>query len=133
MSRVLIIPTLLLLLIGGLWYTLSLGPTGAKGRKTIVYCTSDAIRTLGVGEMSWMNDITAAMRLWEGLVAYNPKNLKAVLGVAESWEITPDGKTYTFHLRANAKWSNGEPVTADDFIFAWKRVLTPSTGADYIG
>jgi oligopeptide transport system substrate-binding protein len=54
-----------------------------------------------------------------------------VPGVAESWEISPDGLVYTFHLRANARWSNGEPVTASDFIASFRRMLTPSFGADY--
>src|SRR5690606_9324637 len=45
--------------------------------------------------------------------------------IAENWDVSEDGKTYTFHIRENAKWSNGDDVTAGDFVFAWKRALDP--------
>jgi oligopeptide transport system substrate-binding protein len=51
--------------------------------------------------------------------------------VAERWDISADGLSYTFYLRGNAKWSNGDPVTANDFIGSWRRILTPSLGSDY--
>lgn len=71
-----------------------------------------------------------ANALFEGLCSYNEQG-KAVPGVAESWEVSPDGRTYTFHLRADARWSDGEPVTARDFVESWKRTLTPETGSQY--
>lgn len=52
-------------------------------------------------------------------------------GVAEKWDVTEDGLTYTFHLRNTAKWSNGEPVTAHDFVYAWQRAVNPATGGEY--
>lgn len=52
-------------------------------------------------------------------------------GVAKSWDISPDGLTYTFRLRDDAKWSNGEPVTADDFLFSFRRIMNPQTAAGY--
>ncbi len=69
--------------------------------------------------------------LAEGLVAEDPVDLHPVPGVAERWEVSPDGLVYTFHLRANAKWSNGEPITAGDFVASYRRILTPSLAADY--
>lgn len=69
--------------------------------------------------------------LYEGLVNVDPVDLHPIPGVAERWEISPDGKTYTFHLRADARWSNGEPVTARDFLYAWQRMLTPSLAAEF--
>jgi oligopeptide transport system substrate-binding protein len=69
--------------------------------------------------------------LFEGLVAEDPKDLSPVPGVAERWEISPDQLVYTFHLRANARWSNGDPVVASDFIQSYQRMLTPALGADY--
>ena len=72
-------------------------------------------------------NVTSA--LFEGLVAEDPVDLHPVPGVAESWEISADALTYTFHLRANARWSNGEPVTANDFVVSAKRALTPALGA----
>jgi oligopeptide transport system substrate-binding protein len=68
--------------------------------------------------------------LYEGLCAYNEKGV-AQPGVAERWDISGDGLRYTFHLRPNAMWSNGDPVTADDFYYSWKRILLPETGAEY--
>ena len=52
-------------------------------------------------------------------------------GLAEKWDVSEDGLTWTFHLRENIKWSSGEPVTADDFKFAWLRVLEPATASEY--
>lgn len=55
---------------------------------------------------------------------------KAMPGVATSWEVSPDGLTWTFHLR-DAKWSDGEPVTAEDFVYAYRRILDPKTASIY--
>jgi oligopeptide transport system substrate-binding protein len=52
-------------------------------------------------------------------------------GAATSWETSPDGKTWTFHMRKGALWSDGQPVTAQDFVFAWRRILEPARGAPY--
>ncbi len=68
--------------------------------------------------------------LFEGLTARNEKG-EIIPGVAERWEISADGRTYTFHLRSNARWSNGEPVRASDFIYSWKRALLPQTASKY--
>lgn len=69
--------------------------------------------------------------LLEGLVLKDPATLEIIPGVAERWEISADGLIYTFHLRADARWSNGDPVTADDFAWSWRRALTPSLGNLY--
>ncbi len=69
--------------------------------------------------------------LFEGLLTIHPKDLSPQPGVAERWEVTPDGKTYTFYLRSNAVWSNGEPVTADDFVKSYERILNPKLAAPY--
>lgn len=55
----------------------------------------------------------------------------AVPAIAESWDVSEDGTVYTFHLRQDANWSNGEPVTADDFIFAWQRAVDPALASEY--
>lgn len=69
--------------------------------------------------------------LFEGLVTEDPVDLHPVPGVAERWEISADGRQYTFHLRANARWSDGQPVTAEDFVASFRRILTPALGAEY--
>ena len=68
--------------------------------------------------------------LFDPLVGFDPATLAPAPALAERWDIAPDGLTYTFHLRA-ARWSNGEPITAQDCIDSWRRILTPSLGADY--
>lgn len=71
-----------------------------------------------------------ASALFEGLTA-NDASGQAVPGVAERWDISPDGCIYTFHLRDTARWSNGQPVTAQDFLLSWKRTLEPATASEY--
>lgn len=71
------------------------------------------------------------LNIFEGLVGKDPKTLAPLPGVAESWKISKDGKVYTFKLRKNAKWSNGEAITAQDFIYSWTRLLTPSIASEY--
>jgi oligopeptide transport system substrate-binding protein len=56
---------------------------------------------------------------------------QAVNAIAESVDVSDDGLTYTFHLRADANWSNGEPVTANDFVFAWQRAVDPEIASEY--
>lgn len=69
--------------------------------------------------------------LFEALVSFDPIDLRPMPALAEKWEISPDGLVYTFHLRSSARWSNGDPVTAQDCVDSWRRVLTPTLAADY--
>jgi oligopeptide transport system substrate-binding protein len=69
--------------------------------------------------------------LFEGLTTRNPYTLENIPGMAESWEVLEGGTVYIFHIRRDAKWSNGEPLTAHDFYYSWKRVLEPATAAQY--
>ena len=69
--------------------------------------------------------------LFEGLVAEGPNGDDTIGGVAERWDISEDGRVYTFHLRADAKWSNGDLVTAQDFVASFKRILTPALASEY--
>jgi oligopeptide transport system substrate-binding protein len=68
--------------------------------------------------------------LFEGLTAIGPDD-NIVPGVASSWDVSADGKTWVFHLRPTARWSNGDPVTAADFVYAWRREVDPKTAAEY--
>lgn len=86
--------------------------------------TLDPHKTSTVQEAHILWDLT------EGLVAYNTK-AEVIPGVAEKWEVSENGKTYTFALRKDAKWSNGDPVTAEDFVYSYRRMLNPETGAKY--
>ncbi|MGF1755112.1 ABC transporter substrate-binding protein [Vibrio makurazakiensis] len=93
-----------------------------RGNGTEV-ATIDPHKSQGVPESHVIRD------LLEGLVNQDADG-KTIPGVAESWETT-DNKTFTFHLRKDAKWSNGDPVTAEDFVYSWKRAVDPATASPY--
>ncbi len=76
-------------------------------------------------------DAKVIQSLFEPLVTFEPVTLAPKPALAESWEVSADGLTYTFHLRADAKWSNGEPVVAQDVVDSWHRILAPSLAANY--
>jgi oligopeptide transport system substrate-binding protein len=81
--------------------------------------------TTGIPE----HNIIAA--IFEGLVTEDPTDLHPVPGVAERWDVSEDKTVYTFHLRPNAKWSNGDPLTAKDFYQSYQRILNPKLAAEY--
>src|SRR5258706_5309908 len=74
-------------------------------------------------------DSRVVLALFEGLTRFDPVTGKGVPGIAERWEISPDGRIYTFHLRSNAVWSTGEAITAHDFVYSWLRALDPVTAS----
>lgn len=67
--------------------------------------------------------------IFEGL-ASRDKNNQITYGTADYWEMSEDALTYTFHIRSNAKWSDGKNVVADDFVYAWRRVVDPNTASE---
>src|SRR5688572_30754422 len=71
--------------------------------------------------------------IFEGLTRFNAVSAQAEPGLAERWDISPDGKVYTFYMRPNAKWSNGDAITTHDVVYSWLRVLNPDTASDYAG
>lgn len=85
--------------------------------------------TLDQHKTSTIPEANILADLYEGLLVYDPA-AKVSPGMAESWEMSSDGTVYTFHLR-DAKWSNGDPVTAGDFVFSLRRIVDPATGAKY--
>jgi oligopeptide transport system substrate-binding protein len=68
--------------------------------------------------------------IMEGLYRLDEKG-KPTEGIATKHEVSEDGKTWTFTLREDAKWENGDPVTANDFVFAWRRAVDPNQGSEY--
>jgi len=69
--------------------------------------------------------------LFEGLVDADPETLDPIPGAAESWTMSEDGTQYIFRLQPNGRWSNGDPVTAQDFVYSWRRILTPGLASEY--
>ncbi len=81
--------------------------------------------------VSWLHDIRLVDCLYETLLKVELPSLKTGPGTAESWTVSDDGLVYTYKLRADAKWSNGDPVVAGDFIYAWRRILMPDSAGEY--
>lgn len=101
-------------------------------RADFVYVNPAGIHTLDPARMSWTQDLRLALNIWEGLTTWDARTTEAVEGVAYfPPEISPDRQTYTFHLRHDARWSNGDPVTAQDFVRGWRRGMEPGTATDY--
>ncbi len=103
-------------------------------RADLTFINSSEVNTLDPQRMSWMHDLRTARLLYEGLVKNNvlSDDFEITPGVAESWELSEDARTYTFHFRDDAKWSNGEPVTAHDFVYSWRRAMLPDLVSDYV-
>ncbi|MBI4626608.1 MAG: peptide ABC transporter substrate-binding protein [Verrucomicrobia bacterium] len=76
------------------------------------------------------SDQNIMMALFEGLTALDEQTSQPAPTAAERWDISADGLTWTFQLRPGLKWSNGEPLTADDFVASWRRLLSPALGAE---
>lgn len=85
--------------------------------------TLDPTKGQSIGDNEIQHAIT------EGLTRNTAGDVKP--GIAESWDESEDGLTYTFHLRKDAKWSDGEPITAADFEYSWKRLVNPETASPY--
>lgn len=102
----------------------------AAQRADLVFVNGAEPETLDPAIITGQPEGRLVNALFEGLTAFDAKG-KAGPGVAESWTISDDKKTYLFKLRPNAKWSNGQPVTAPDFVNSWRRTLSPETAASY--
>jgi oligopeptide transport system substrate-binding protein len=94
-----------------------------QARADFVFINRGEVGTLDPNRMSWLQDIRIGYGLWEGLYSMNPATLEPIPGAAERVEISDDKTVYTFYLRPQAKWSNGDRVTSGDFVFAWRRML----------
>ena len=101
-----------------------------KDDKVLNLATSSDIPTLDLSKATDQQSFQTANTPMEGLTRVDAEG-KVQPGVAESWETSEDGLTWTFKLRKNSTWSNGTPVTAHDFEYSWKRTLTPETAAEY--
>ncbi|NDA67067.1 MAG: peptide ABC transporter substrate-binding protein [Verrucomicrobia bacterium] len=81
--------------------------------------------------ISTQTEMRIVKALFEGLTRLEGKNATAEPAIAHRWDMSPDGAVYTFHLRTNAFWSTGQSITAEDFVWSWRRALAPETGAEY--
>jgi oligopeptide transport system substrate-binding protein len=105
-------------------------PRQTKGQ-TLVFHNGFTPQTIDPGLATGSSDGRIIIQLFEGLLEYDPKTLAPLPAIAESFEANSTQDRFTFRLRKNARWSNGDPVTAHDFVYSWERVLHPVTGAQY--
>lgn len=107
---------------------------GGEAGADITVCFASEPSTIDPALNSSVDGAVMLHHAFEGLIKWvddGAGNAMLAPGMAESWDISDDGLVYTFHIREGALWSDGEPVTASDFEFAWKRVVDPATAADY--
>jgi len=106
------------------------GCNRATNRADFVFLNGAEPETLDPSLITGQPEGRLASALFEGLTSFDEFG-RTIPGVAEKWDLSPDGRVYTFHLRKNARWSNGDPVTARDFRDTWRRTLAPETAAEY--
>ena len=92
------------------------GKTVPPEKNIFRYVTGDEPETLDPPMSTGQPEARIYMALYDGLVEYHPKNLRPIPALAERWDVNNDSSEFTFHLRRNARWSNGDPIDANDFV-----------------
>ncbi len=101
-------------------------------RADFVVATDGELRTIDPHRVSWLDEIQVAQALFEGLTRMGLRSQRPEPALAERWQFDAQENAYTFSLRPGLRYSNGEPLLAADFAFAWRRVLDPSTQSQYV-
>ena len=117
----------------GLACLLLAGCSVSERKADLVIINGPDPATLDPALATGIEDLRVISAVFEGLARNDPVTAAPIPGLADHWEISPDGRVYTFHLRTNLWWSAGEPITADDVVYSWLRVLNPLTAAEYAG
>ena len=102
------------------------GSTSPPQRNILRYVNGDEPESLDPAVSPGQPEARIYMALYQGLVEYDPKSLNAIPALAERWEINDDSSEFVFHLRHNARWSNGDPITAADFVYSLRRGMSPA-------
>lgn len=105
------------------------GSTVAPGENVLRYISGSEPESLDPQVPTGQPEARVLMALYDGLVEYHPKTMDPIPAIAESWKISDDGTEFVFNLRKNAKFSNGEPITAKDFVYTFRRGLAPEFAA----
>src|SRR6185312_14931690 len=93
------------------------------------YVTGDEPQSLDPPVSLGQPEARIYMALFDGLVEYNPKTLAPMPSLAERWDINNDSSEFTFHLRQNGRWSNGDQIDANDFVYSFRRALAKETAS----
>ena len=102
----------------------------AEGNNVLNVQIGPSPETIDPALNSAIDGANMILHAFEGLTRFDKDN-NIVGGLAETWDVSEDGKTYTFHLRDGLKWSDGSALTANDFVYSWKRLADPNTAAPY--
>jgi oligopeptide transport system substrate-binding protein len=103
------------------------GRTTPPERNILRYVNGGEPESLDPALSTSQPDARIFMALYEGLVEYDPKSLDAIPAIAERWDVNNDYSEFVFHLRRNARFSNGDPINASDFLYSWRRAIAPET------
>jgi oligopeptide transport system substrate-binding protein len=101
------------------------GKTTPPERNILRYITGDEPESIDPPVSSGQPEARIYMALYEGLVEYDPKTLEPIPALAERWDINNDSSEFVFHMRKTGRWSNGDPITAEDFVYSVRRALSP--------
>ena len=101
------------------------GSTVPPERNILRYVTGPEPESIDPPVSSGQPEARIYMALYEGLVEYDPRTLEPIPALAERWDINNDSPEFVFHLRQNGRWSNGDPITAEDFVYSFRRALSP--------
>ncbi len=107
------------------------GMKAAPGRADFVFVNQGDVSSLDPAIATGIPEGRILMATSEGLASLHPRTLKPTPACAESWKRTDNGKTVVFELRKSLRWSNGDSLTAEDFLYSWKRFLDPDTASPY--
>src|SRR5688572_9179343 len=102
------------------------GKTVPPERNILRYVTGEEPETLDPAISDGQPEARIYMALYEGLVEYHPKTLAPIPALATHWRANDDSSEFTFYLRRNGRWSNGDPIDANDFVYSFRRALSKS-------
>jgi len=105
------------------------GKTKPPEGQTLRYISGSEPESLDPQVATGQPEARIHLALFEGLTEYDPKTAEAMPAIAERWDVNADNSEFTFHLRANARWSTGAPITAQDFVYSFRRGLAPELAA----
>ena len=101
------------------------GKTTPPDRNIMRYVTGDEPESLDPPVSTGQAEARIYMALYDGLVEYDPKTLRPIPALAERWDVNNDSSEFVFHLRQTGRWSNGDPIDANDFVYSLRRGLSP--------
>ncbi len=105
------------------------GNTTPPQRNILRYVSGDEPESLDPQGTTGQPEGRIFMALFEGLVEYHPKTMEPIPAIAERWHVNNDSSEFVFHLRKNARWSNGDPINANDFVYSLRRGLSPQVAS----